>query len=298
MDDLLTPVSTTYLRPRTKNDELLLVESRPAAKTPQVAAPAHIWSADDALSMLKSQPDYDSLATTLRFLAGATDDFNLHVPSPKSAAIIHTLVSETVPNYWTLLLEGSSQDESSNVTNRPRDAERLLQCLRSVAGVNAIVGQIKANIQESKLSTKDVKRSDIELNLQSYLHILSALLEGSESIRRLWVASTNGLTDSSSQKLQSQSLVSLITNGRITSITAEACEIIGEDEGPEAARWLSERAQFSKWIAHNVASWARQSPEGSELQSCFDVFQRAFSLGYPGKLHPALLRFGPNIDFV
>lgn len=283
MDELLTPVRTTYLRQR-NDEEPLLVEARPAAKFTQVSNVSKVRSADDALSVLKSQPDYESLIAVLQFLTGKhAADFNIHVPTPKSAAIIHVLVQEIVPNYWTILQEGPPIDNAGFSVPLTVDADRLVKSLQSMAGINAVVGHIKALIQESKLGKKDVKRPDLNLHLGLFLDLLSALLDGHKSIQTIWQSSTVALGDATSKKVQSQSLISLLTSGRVLSISAETSGIIGKEDTPIRARWLVDGVEFSKWIGRNIAAWAQSQPVDAELQACFDVFQRSLSLGYSGK---------------
>ncbi|KAK2606172.1 telomere binding protein [Conoideocrella luteorostrata] len=282
MDELLTPVRTTYLRAR-NHDEPLLVEVPPTATTAGGSKLSKLESADDALFVLRSQPSYTALAGVLRFLTDehASSTFNLHIPSPKSAAIVHVLVTEIAPNYWTLLKEGSVADGVNPCPSWSLDAQRLIQSLQSVAGVNAVVGHAKALVQESKSSKQHLKRPDLNLHLAIFLDLLAALLHGTDSIRRLWQSSACSLVDAASKKVQSQSLISLITSGKILSFSAEATEVIGREDAPDNARWLVDGVEYSKWIGRNIANWAKsQSGNDVELQVCFDFYQRSLSLGY------------------
>ena len=72
-------------------------------KTIQVQhAATSVSSLADAVEHLKSQPDYDSLISTLKFLRKGNQ---LCAPSPATAQIVQLLVSDLVPNYWPLLRE-------------------------------------------------------------------------------------------------------------------------------------------------------------------------------------------------
>ncbi|KAG6016474.1 hypothetical protein E4U54_001398 [Claviceps lovelessii] len=292
MEDLLTPVRTTYLRRKPDHGPLLArLDSSTALSTTASA----VDSADHVLSVLKSQPDYDSLSAALRFLVTSKHQhepsaFNIHVPSPKSAAIVHVLVTEIVTNYWVLLQETSSSS-SSSTTQEPAtaadasqspDAGRLIECLQSVTGVNAIVGHVKALfLLEPRTGKQDIKRSDVQLHLGIFLDLLATLLEGDDAIRQLWHSSTAFLTDFASKKVQTQSLFSLIASGKLLSLVAEISDVVGEDAVPLRARWLISGVDFSTWIARNVVAWAKvHSDDGFELRSCFDLFQRSLSLGY------------------
>lgn len=290
MDELLTPVRTTYLRRKT-DDEPLLVQVRSSAATRKTTASikdsptSRIESADDALSVLKSQPDYDSLSAALRFLTNKQDSstFNIHVPSPKSAAIAHVLVTEIATNYWTLLREASSTEEAAASAGQNLDADRLIHSLQSVSGVNAVVGHVKALLFESKTGKQDPRRSHVQLHLGIFLHLLAALLEGGNAIRQIWRSSTSYLVDAASRKVQTNSLISLVTSGKILSLAAETSGVIGEDEVPHSARWLTDGVDYSRWIAQNLVEWEKVYPgDDLELQFCFDLFQRSLSLGYAG----------------
>ncbi|KAG5960573.1 hypothetical protein E4U57_008155 [Claviceps arundinis] len=278
MDELLTPVRTTYLR-RKNDHEPPLAQARPSP-----APDADTNSADYVLSVLNSQPDFDVLSAALEILTTGQDGstaFNIHVPSPKSAAIVRVLVTDIATNYWPLLKEASpSTAQDAEVTSAV--AARLIQCLQSVVGVNAIIGHIRALfLIESDTSKQALKRSDVRLHLGVFLDLLAVLLEGNDAIRQLWHLSTDSLADAASKKVQTQSLFSLVTGGKMLSLAAATSGVIGEEAVPSRARWLIDGSEFSKWIARNVVAWAKTlSGDSFELQSCFDLFHRSLSLGY------------------
>lgn len=282
MDDLLTPVSTTYLRTK-RDEEPLLSEARPTKRIRDTTSPATVSSEDEALQVLKSQPDYDTLAAVLGYLTGA-DASQLQAPSPKSAAIVHALVIEIVPNYWTLLHEGSANEGSGSTSSKPPDAELLLRCLRSITGLNAVVAHVKALILESRNNGKEPARPDVKLNLGVFLHLLASLLAGDDSIRSIWTCSTFALADTAIKKVQSQHLVSLIASGLILSAAAEASTVVGKEVPTAEVAWVADGVEFSRWIGRNVASWVKLKPPDHQVVFCFDVFQRAMSLGYPESL--------------
>ena len=282
MDDLLTPVTTTYLKPR-KDDEPLLTEVTSPKPIELPSRPGRVSSADDALDALRSQPDYDTLVAVLRFLTRDRQDagaFRLHVPSPKSAAIVQTLVTEIAPNYWELLREGSEDGSGSH------DLDLFIRCLRSVTGINALVSHLKALIHEAKSSSKESKRPDISLHLGIFLDILAAVLKGDRAVQQIWTASTSELGTQALKKVQSQALLSILTGGKLVSVTGEAAGVLGRDQVRQGTQWVTDGLEVSKWLGRNIASWAKTGPEDTELQFCSDLFQRAMSLGYSGKDAP------------
>ncbi|PHH81746.1 hypothetical protein CDD82_7964 [Ophiocordyceps australis] len=235
-------------------------------------------SPDDALELLRSQPSYDALMALLKLLQchdsapGQDRGFNLHAPGPKNAAIVHVLVSEIVPSYWAVLQDDTPGTHGSLVGH---DVELLLGSLRSVTGLNALTASIRALVRESQSGQANAKRPDIGLNLASYLHLLSLLLAGDHALHTLWCNSISSLGDASMRKTQWQHATSLIAGGRILGAAAEASAVVGGQ-----SRWIADGAEFSKWIGRNVASWAREQPDGQEMAFCADLFHRSMSLGY------------------
>src|SRR6185437_15272383 len=67
-------------------------------------------SVEEAIQVLKSEPDYENLVAVLQFLDSPKSSgisFNIAEPSPHAAQIVRLLIAEIVPNYWVLLNEGS-----------------------------------------------------------------------------------------------------------------------------------------------------------------------------------------------
>ncbi|RGP70444.1 DNA replication checkpoint tel2 [Fusarium sporotrichioides] len=280
MDDLLTPVSTTYLKPR-KETEPLFTEVKTSSPQPEPRKITAISTADDAVDVLKNQPDYDSLVSVLQFLTStkpSSDSFSLSTPSPKSALIVHLLVSEIAPNYWTLLLEGSFDGVSQSATVLPRDAELFIACIQSLTGLNAVIAQIRTLIQESRMGGKEEKRADLSLNANILLGVLSAILDGHGAVSAIWSASTKGIPNPALQRVQSQKLGSILTNGQIVSTSAEALEIIGRDRERDETKWIADGLQYSKWMGNSIVLWVRSSPEADAMTFASELFQKSLSL--------------------
>lgn len=284
MDELLTPVSTTYLKPQ-KNTKPLISEVGSIKKVVEDLPSSQVDSPEEALELLRNQPDYDSLIQALTYLTQdekQPGSFHVHVPGPKSAAIIHILVTEIASNYWTLLKEGGQNDGTEDSYG---DAQLFIKCLQSVAGLNAVLTHLKALIQEHKVGSKESKRPDLVLHINTFLDLLASALDGDDAIRTLWVASARGLSSETSKKVQSQALLSLLTSGRIISTAAEAIEITGSENIRTGATWVTDGTKFSQWIAYNLITWAKRTKNEGELHFCSDLFQRGMSLGYSGMLY-------------
>ncbi|KAI6770032.1 hypothetical protein HG530_004661 [Fusarium avenaceum] len=280
MDDLLTPVSTTYLKPRNE-PEPLFREVKTASSQGEPRTPSAISTADDAVDALKNQPDYDSLISVLQFLSShrtASDGFSFSAPSPKNASIIHLLVTEIAPNYWTLLLEGAVEDATRHDTALPSDADLFICCLRSLTGLNAVITQIRALIQEARLGGKEERRTDLSLNLGILLSVLSSILVIDGSIPAIWSESTRSIANTGLQRIQSQKLSSILTNGQIVSTSAEAMEIIGRDKIRDDTQWVGDGLLYSTWMGNAIVAWVISSPEADAMSFSSELFQRALSL--------------------
>lgn len=282
--ELLTPVSTTYLKPR-EDAKPLLSEGGSTKKVVEELPTSQVDSPDEALELLRNQPDYDSLIQALKYLTQDEKQpggFHVHVPGPKSAAIIHVLVTEIASNYWTLLKEGGDNDGTEGSHN---DAQLFIRCLQSVAGLNAVLTHLRALIQEHKSASKESKRPDLVLHITIFLDLLASALDGNGAIRTLWEASAGGSSSGNSKKVQSQALLSLLTSGRIISTAAEAIEITGSENIRTSATWITDGTKFSQWVAYNLIAWAQHTKSESDLHFCSDLFQRGMSLGYSGMFH-------------
>ncbi|KAI7771310.1 hypothetical protein LZL87_010236 [Fusarium oxysporum] len=280
MDDLLTPVSTAYLKPRNE-PEPLFTEVKPASTQKKPASISDKSTADEIIDALKSQPDYDTLISVLNFLnnpKSASSNFSFSTPSPKSASIIHLLVSEIASNYWTLLLEGNFEDDTNGKTELPRDADLFLGCLRSLTGLNAVITQLRVLIQESRLGGKEEKRVDLSINIGILLSILSSIIGSARSISTIWSSSTKGISNAALQRVQCQKLASVLTNGQIVSIAAEALEVMGRDQVDDGVHWIADGLQYSRWVGNAIVSWVHSSPEPDGMAFACELFQKSLSL--------------------
>ncbi|OAA67597.1 Telomere length regulation protein [Cordyceps fumosorosea ARSEF 2679] len=275
MDDFFTPVSTTYLTSSKENAQPV-AHGQTAPKKSN--AGAVITSLDEAVELLKSQPDYHSLISSLQFLCDNSDTITAK-PSPQSAAVIHLLVTEITPNYWTLLLESSASSSDGSISE-DNDASLLLRSLSNVAGLNATVAHINSLLVESRQRKKDVSSQDIHLHLQTFLDVTASLLRRPGAIRQIWTESVLGLPDAAMRKLQSQTLNSLLASSRVLSTASEASSVIGVDRLKTTSKFITDGAEYVKWIATNIASWAQVASTDLELRSCYDILQRSMSLGY------------------
>lgn len=274
MDDFFTPVSTTYSKSKqTKASEA----AAPASKSKR----ATVSTPEDALEALRAQPDYDTLITILKYLSTSTstgESFDIHTPSPKSAQITQVLVTEIAPNYWPLLREGSLDGSESQ--GGERDIDLFLECLRSLTGLNVVLLRLRALVQEVKSGQGGPKRPDLALNINPVLDLLCALLQGSGTVRSIWLRATARQDGSPKGHHATHELVSLLARGKVVALAAEAGALVGESRSP--AVWVSDGQEYSKWLALSIASWVKAQASDEELKVCRELLVRSLSLGYPG----------------
>ncbi|KAL0468935.1 telomere length regulation domain-containing protein [Neurospora intermedia] len=279
MNGLLTPISTSRLS--ANPNEPLLQEvglKKETVKPNQSPGQRPLNSPEEALEVLRHEPNYDQLVATLRFLshedlAGST--FSIKEPSPMTAKLVQVLVSEIVPNYWTLLNEDSHETKSSALG-------LLLACLRSLTGVNAIIVRLRAWLQEAKSGDGKSKRPDIAINLAVLLNLVCLLLKGNDSIRGIWKSATRTLNGNLNTRMLSQELLSTFGSGRIISLTAEAIE---HAKGHKAEIdvnniWLANGPEYTKWLSQNIVKWQLTSPTSDETKLCAELFLKALRLGH------------------
>lgn len=273
MDELFTPVSTTYIK---DSGEPQLKEVKAASKESLQRPSNHaISNTDEALEALKSQPDYELLVQTLKYLDGTRATA---YPSPKSAALIQALVSDIVPNYWTILHEGSEDDEVSD----KKDLDLLISCVSNVTSLNSILAHIKPLLRQASQQKHHGEAADIKLHIEIFLHLLSTILSTSCGISRVWQNSVSQVPDAALKKLQTQTLLSITAGGKILSAASEAIGIVGGDKSPKQCLWLGNGEEYTTWIGKNVCSLAQNAEDSSQMQLCFDLVQRTMSLGYFG----------------
>jgi telomere length regulation protein len=285
MDDLLTPVRTTYL-----DKEKPSIREIKSTEENTETRPTRIESPEQALEVLRSEPDYSLLITVLRYLKnGITGNglFNLARPSPISAQLVQVLVTDIRSNYWTLLKEQDEDQDETKSTNS--DLQLFLKCLQNIPGVNATLLHIRALTREAKAGGNGVSRPDISLNLRTTLELLSELLQGSECAARTWALM--GVREESLAKRRSleQEFLALFGSGRVVSFAAEAEEILLQTEKLprfDNSIWLANSAEYSKWLARNISSWISHDLSNDESRLCSELLAKTLRLGYIGWYSP------------
>jgi telomere length regulation protein len=292
MDDLLRPASIIRTIAGSKETEVdFLRESKVEHRSNNAdAKPKYGHKApatpEDALETLRHEPDYDSLIAVLTFLSRHKPDGSrfpsIKLPSPLSAQLVQVLVSEIVPNYWTLLLEDAHQTKDSGL-------RLLLYCLTSITGVNAILVRLRALIQEAKSeTTSKTKRPDVSINLGILLDLLCRLLQGDGWLLDAYRAATAGTDGSARVKPRVQEIVATFGSGRIISHAAEAEEVAKANGSNKISDiWLADSSQYLHWLGRNIAKLISSGLAPEETKSVASLFAKALHLGHSGMVPPA-----------
>lgn len=274
MDELLSPVNRTHTNSRV-SETPFLQEPQPTTSNVVTTSNSKPSSVDDVIDTLKSEPDYDTLVSTLKLLVRSgqnSQGFSVAPSGPEAAKVIQVLVTEIVPNYWALLKESSMNDEDQNL-------KLLLDALRNLAGINAVLLRIRALTQELKGETLGTRRSDVRLNLALFLELLCEILEGDDQICQIW-ASTSSSSDAMRRRMLARELINVLGGGRVISLSAEG-EALASQNAMKSSCWTADGIEYTRWLTRNVVTWSKiaQQPGDSKIQA--DLLSKAMHLGYP-----------------
>jgi telomere length regulation protein len=282
MDSMLTPVSTTYKNQERKVDALIkrVEEEKPVAKASFQANTPH-----EALDILKHEPDYEDLKETLRFLMYGDPTFNITSPSPITSQLIHVIVTEILPSYWSVLLaERGNTKSTQKKAKQLTGLELLLTCLRSVTGLNALLLALKRNIQLSK-EPKKSSGVNLEEILTVLLQALEKLLEGPSIIAKFWGATWKSPDPKAPKNVIWTEFLGLIVGGKLLGNAAEAEDVINNLSNTVQKRhWVAGGNEYDTWLAKNVCHWAKNITSDSKIERkcCADLLSKSFRVGKTG----------------
>ncbi|KAH7034809.1 telomere length regulation protein [Microdochium trichocladiopsis] len=272
MDELLTPVSRTY-KPSPAHSDDFLTLSQPPPKNASEETKFTASSPDEALEALKSQPSYDKLVSILRYLRKGIEGrhgFDIRQPGPQSAQIVHVLVAEIVPNYWAVLNEETETPKSGAF-------EALLMVLRSVTGLNSVLIYMRALLKQAQSDPKGLGDAYVALNLKSSLGLLSALLDSEHAITDLW-APIKSLKPAPQGRILRQDLLGLLTNNKLTSISAEADFLLRQADKLDGELWVSSTKAYIDWLLRNILRCLPSTADPETESFCVDLLKRAMRL--------------------
>ncbi|KAI9720016.1 MAG: hypothetical protein M1812_003142 [Candelaria pacifica] len=282
MEDLLTATKATSQADKTTNGPV------------QQAAPAKlisrqsISSPDDALHILRAEPDYAALSEVLAYLNPSrvhASNFNIKAPSPKAAQLINELVGNIIPTFWRVLNE-TSPIESSKKTALPRYSEerqQLLQCLSSVTGLGAIVARLRSLIASSDASTTNASAPDSSAHVAELLTVLTNLTSQNDFLSVSWVDINNLVPTQAQRTMLWKEFISLLASGKVLSVSAQANDILKKSSQEMVEEyWIGSGAAYAAWVGRNVATMASRLDYDQQdaWKMLAQLFGKTLSLGY------------------
>lgn len=279
MDGLLVPLQS--------KSKLQVKDELSRTITPQLQSlekeHVSVTSPEDALEALRSKPDLRLLAKILRWLAIDSQkdhNFTIKRPTSKTVQIIFVLVNDIVPNFWQLLkAEGASRHS--------KEKRLLVKCLRSVAGIGAVISRLRLLITQLKDSPSQTKVPVAARARPMYelLEVLEAILNGEDTISSIWRDVDACIEVSSPKFLQWKELLSLLASGRLLSIASEASRCLNDTNLTIGdSYWVGDGIRYSSWLGSNVQFMSKELPtndtEGRKALS--QLFSKALNLGYKG----------------
>ena len=232
------------------------------------------------MAVLKSEPGYEALLSVIAYLRKGIQGkhaFDIRAPSSQAAQLVHVLSTEIIPNYWTVLTEDTESSETS-------DLENLLTCLRSIPGINALLTYLRALLREAKADPKGLKQSHTAFNIGFTLDALTRLLQPEDATRHVW-SPVKALDNPAHARPLQQEFITLFTNGRIISLTAEAEDTLRQAEQARDETWLADSKAYIDWLSRNLVQWIKEDTSDDERKLCADITARATRLAHSGMLH-------------
>ena len=208
--------------------------------------------------------------------------FDIRKPSPQSAQVVHVLVTEIVPNYWTLLKESSANQK----TSQPLDL--LIISLQSIGGLNATLTYIRALLQEARRDPKGLKHSPATPSFAPLLGLVACILKHNASIQSIWQAVSSTEDNAGMIRALGQDFVSLIAGGKVISLAAETEDVLHEAGMLEEPSWVANSKLYAEWLGNDLVDWTRSNPAAGDLKMIADLTGRGLKLGHSGQSRPIL----------
>ncbi|OMP87463.1 DNA replication checkpoint protein tel2 [Diplodia seriata] len=281
MDDLLTAVGTTRLKP-----VVALEDSLTTTDTAGDPGATGVSSPDQALAALRDQPDAQKLHRILSYLAAtasSSEGFNVKAPGPLSAQIISTLVNDTIPNYWDAWPATFSSEDDKGI---------LVECLRSVSGLGAIVARLKGLVQDSRQSQNQPggKPNSAEQQIRVLSEALANLLQESV-VLDLWRVIQDSTNAPTQRQILWRELVSLLAAGRIVSVVAQATDLLKSTTSGQPDAWYASGSNFAKWIGRSAAVFVSDAADSTGSDGAL-LLGKSLTLGYPALAQILLMSSG------
>ena len=212
--------------------------------------------AESLLNALTSQPSQEQLTQALRqFVPFAS------YPSQSSAAITFAIINKTIPELWRTILSDSKET-----------AMLIVDCLCSVAGVNALLMRLDYLSSQMQRSSSNNEKFQFE----DVLDVLIRILENNKfsPLEVLPICSGNKLP----RNLLLVEYLSLVGGSKILNVVSKAT--IGVDMHQDV--WITDGKRYSKWLGERLGLAMRLDSFVAELSM---LLEKALNIGYPCIFH-------------
>ena len=237
----LSPIQTRKAKPVRDVEEGKATRALPGAGTlSPTATVKDAVSPEDALRILRSQPDTETLLATLRKLASPNvfPAFHLAAPGTLQAQILNSIVSHIVPAFWPILHE----DEKVVA----------VRCVRNITGINALLAKLHT---VSGLAVKG-NRAEFAEQRGIFISVTNEVFSGNTLLLDLLVELDGAVKDKTRRNLAQKEMIGLLGSGKVISSVAGAEDAARDANqgGRQSASWLAAGSEYNKWLGRNIAT--------------------------------------------
>ncbi|KAF2224937.1 telomere length regulation protein-domain-containing protein [Elsinoe ampelina] len=274
MSDFLSAVSTVALRSRPGNQSdanLSISEARnkPHKKEALVKAisPSHISSPEDALQILKSQPDETEIQDVLRYLLeNSCPDFDVRFPGSKASGLLRHLITTTLPTFW---------HASEDIRNL------LTRCMRSVPGLSGMLAELRITTNQREAS-KQVEGIQNATSNAEHLDVLQRLLGEDDLVWVIW-RQLSTIQNETQKRLLWREFMALLSSGKVVSTVAHFEDIRRRTTKTLIKdSWLAQGKTYTVRIAAQIASFLTHLDchDDAAWTAAAELFTRCGGMGY------------------
>ncbi|KAK3641189.1 telomere binding protein [Elasticomyces elasticus] len=238
-----------------------------------------VTTPQEALRVLRSQPDTTVLLATLRKLSSTSfSDFHLVAPGPLQAQIVNSIVSDIVPAFWPTF------DRN----------ERLLvtRCLRNTTGINGLLARLGTSSGSS-----GIQKGKARPQHAYTIEVISQVLDGHSLVRGLLQDLHNAVPERTRHDVALKELATLLGSGKVISIIAQAEDAAQTSIGGSAGlnSWLARGSSYATWLGSNIASLFHQAHDNSGetyeqlMRYGGQLLAKSLTLGYASALAKGLV---------
>lgn len=263
MADFLTAVSTkkTVRKPVVEEIQTLSIQDATV-----------VDSAQAALKALKSQPNYETLSSVLKFLRGP--NISLVISEPVYASIAYELVSNTLPNYWTTLKQHF------------KNTHAFASILRNPTGIGHLLTRLRSLIADSQQKKAPGTAHNVSDFIKDTLDVLDRVMDGDDAISSVWREIQKFSKNDIQRKLTWKEYLAQVASGRVMSIRAEAEDIL-KANGVECSALTGN--DFATWLGRNFVHMSTGDDDGDHISALVELLSKILGLGYAGEYFRSFL---------